>query len=296
MLQHVASVIELLALSGTYRDQPGPPPGSVMINQTLKPVTIRLTYADATRHVATAADLPQALIGDLLARTVRPDGSSAWSTLRLLTQTNRIEIYRNAASVLEFRAMWPLELVMTPLAGFPLAQYPFFRDPFDPLAHFAAYCEQYFADVEAEVTGGAGGPRRLRLNAPDGALSVAADGLLLALAYRAGDARQALVVLKFPDNGLVSVRRAPAGTFGGDPLPREEDLSAVSCRDNGAVKRWRRGAAGHEVRIMASSRALADIAAAATAFDDEAAGADGLLDAALDMAAACGKAARPGAA
>lgn len=260
LLRRAFDIIELLALGGTYTDQAQDPDGSTFLTQCLAPVHVPVQRGPAPDTFTTSIVIAKQVIGNLLAATAQSDTAPRrWAPLKVLALSRAARISERPDGRHDIVAPGLRDLIFTPLVGFPLALYPFFDDPFDPLGHFALYLRDYFPEITRDLRGGSGGHRNgnRTLILVQGAerLRLWADHARLYADMVNDAAGTTGLAIKLRSQAVMSVRvRAGDGRLS----PVSEDLSAVSCRDTGAYKRTWSLAPGRTARLVTSDRKLAE--------------------------------------
>lgn len=280
LLRRAFDLIELLAFGGTYTDTPTDPAGSPILTQILHPLRVPYEPAGPADTYLITVNVPKHVVGDLLAGTaVGPTGPHIWAPLNVLTAAGTAVITTGNDGRHEIYVPALRDLVLTHLVGFPLAVYPFFDNPYDPLGHFDRFVADYFPDI-ARRLGETPGARTLHLSDGIAQLRLWTDHARLYADLFDATLRDSATVIICRTRAIVSLRLS----YGEAPASATiEDLSAVSCRDVGAVKRRWAISPGRAARAMASDRRLINdpaLIAALCRQPDDIAGAGLLVDAA----------------
>jgi hypothetical protein len=255
LLRRAFDIIELLALGGTYTDQAQDPAGSTFLTQCLAPVRVPLQRGPAPDTFTTSIVIAKQVIGNLLAATAPSDTAPRrWAPLKVLALSRAARISERPDGRHDIVAPGLRDLIFTPLVGVPLAVYPFFHDPFDPLGHFALYLRDYFPEITRDLTGANGG-RALVLVQGAERLRLWTDHARLYADMANDSAGTTGVAIKLRSQAVLSVR---VRVGDGPQAPVSEDLSAVSCRDTGAYKRTWSLAPNRIARLVASDRKLSE--------------------------------------
>lgn len=256
ILPRAFELIELLAFAGTYTDQPSAPPGSQFLDQIFAPVRVEIDSGSQPDVFVTKVEIGPPVIGELMAGIGDPRSNGiAWAPLKVLRDVNAAHYEQLPNRRFQIRCPGLRFLIFTPLVGFPLAIFPFFREPLDPLAHFSQYVRDYFPSVTTQVGGSIERGRWLELNEGTARLRVWAHQSRLYVDLRLADGPATGVAVKFKNGMFFGVRVSAAK---GPAVPAVEDLSKISCRNNGAIKKTWALSSGGTARAISSQRNLID--------------------------------------